>query len=161
VVVVSDSSPLILYSRIHRLDLLQAVFRDVLVPPAVDAEVVASGTNRAGAAEVQAAAWIQLRSLANPRSVSALLSRLDDGEAEAIILAIELGGGVPLLLDDLAGRRLARDRGLRVLGSPGMLVEAKTAGVILQVRPVLDELRTAGLWLGDTAYRELLALARE
>jgi predicted nucleic acid-binding protein len=161
VVVVSDSSPLILYSRIHRLDLLQAVFRDVLVPPAVYAEVVAAGSNRPGAAEVQAAAWIQLRPLANPRSVSALLPRLDDGEAEAIVLAMELGGGVPLLLDDLAGRRLARDRGLRVLGSAGMLVEAKTAGLIVQVRPVLDELRTAGLWLGDTAYRELLALARE
>jgi predicted nucleic acid-binding protein len=137
------------------------VFGEVLVPPAVYAEVVAVGDGRPGAAEVRAAPWIRRHPLANPHSVSALLEKLDHGEAETIVLAMELGGGVPILLDDLAGRQLARAHGLHVFGSAGLLIAAKRAGVILRVRPVLAELRTAGLWLSDAAHRELLALARE
>jgi predicted nucleic acid-binding protein len=127
----------------------------------VYAEVVTAGVDRAGAAEVREAAWIREHSLANSQAVSPLLARLDDGEAEAIVLALELGGGIPLLIDDRAGRRLARALDLRVLGSAGVLVEAKASGLIPQARPLLDQLRTAGLWLGDSAYHQLLTLVQE
>ncbi|HLH26264.1 MAG TPA: DUF3368 domain-containing protein [Chloroflexota bacterium] len=159
--VVSDSSPLILYSAIRRLDLLHAIFDEVVVPAAVYAEVVTGGGGRPGAPEVPGTAWISRRPLVNSRLISPLLATLGLGEAEAIGLALELGGGIPVLMDDSAGRHIARARGLRVLGSAGVLVEAKTTGLIVRVRPVLDELRTAGLWLGAGAYRTLLALAQE
>ena len=61
----------------------------------------------------------------------------------------------------LAGRQLARERGLRIFGSAGVLIEAKSLGRIERMRPILDELLAAGLWLSDAAYRELLALAGE
>jgi len=160
VAVVSDSSPLILYSAIHRLDLLRAVFREVVVPAAVYAEVVIAGGSRPGGAQVAGAAWIRQQPLANLQSISTLLTRLGPGEAEAIGLALELGG-IPVLIDDSAGRQLARAHGPRVFGSAGLLIEAKAMGLIGEVRPILEELRTVGLWLSDTAYRELLALAQE
>src|SRR5439155_26565660 len=63
--VVSDSSPLILYSRIGRLDLLGRLFDEVIVPPAVQREVVDS-VGRPGSADVDAARWIRVQALARP-----------------------------------------------------------------------------------------------
>ena len=50
---VSDSSPLILYARIGRLDLLADTYGEIAVPPAVWAEVVTEGANRSGESELQ------------------------------------------------------------------------------------------------------------
>lgn len=55
---VSNSSPLILFSRIHRLALLRALFDTILVPPAVQWEVIDQGAQRPGAVEVATAEWV-------------------------------------------------------------------------------------------------------
>jgi uncharacterized protein len=161
VAIVSNTSPLILYARIGRLELLQQLFDDVLVPPAVYQEVVLQGAGRPGAASVSNAVWIQRQALSDYRVVQALMVELDRGEAEAITLAMELGGQTAILLDDQKGRRLADARGVEVIGSGGVLVRAKRRGLLPSVRPVLDELRAAGLRLSETAYREILAPAGE
>ena len=61
------------------------------------------------------------------------------GEAEAIALAIEVSADV-LLVDERKGRKAAREMGLRVLGLLGILAEAKRAGFIDRIEPVLEEL---------------------
>ncbi|MGH2370442.1 MAG: DUF3368 domain-containing protein [Chloroflexota bacterium] len=159
--VVSNSSPLILYAKIGRLDLLRQAFRRVLIPTAVRDEVLADGEGRPGTAEIAAAPWIELRVLATPGTAQALMDELDRGEAEAIALALELGTQFPLLIDDRKARRSARARGVSVFGSAGVLVRAKHDGAISLVRPILNELRAAGLFLTDTVYDEALALAGE
>ena len=60
---VSNSSPLILYARIGRLELLKALFGEILIPPAVWHEVVTGGTGRNGEREVRQSDWIRQRSL--------------------------------------------------------------------------------------------------
>src|SRR3712207_6178213 len=138
--VVSNSSPLILFARIDRLDLLHEVFGEILVPEAVWHEVVAQGAGRSGEAAITGAPWISRR----PASGNADLPHaLGAGEAEAIGLALTLG--LPVLLDDRHGRRVARAHGLLVYGSGGVLILARDAGLLSIVRPTLDELRAAGL----------------
>jgi uncharacterized protein len=56
---------------------------------------------------------------------------------------------------------LAREHGVETVGSGGVLVLAKRQGLIPLVRPVLDELRVAGLHLSERAYREILVKAGE
>ena len=56
--VVVDASPLIALARIERLELLQEMFGGVVVPSAVWREVVAAGSDKAGAGQVAAAEWI-------------------------------------------------------------------------------------------------------
>ena len=90
-----------------------------------------------------------------------LAEALDLGEAEVIALAIERGGFESVLLDDRDARRVARERGLAVAGSAGVLVLAKDRGVLPEVRPTLDQLRSASLYLSDAAYLEALAAAGE
>jgi hypothetical protein len=83
---VSNSSPLILYSRIGRLELLRSLFTEILIPPAVWREIVEDGANRAGSIEVLAADWIHRQPL--PSSVAPVrIGGLDPGEREAIALA--------------------------------------------------------------------------
>jgi len=158
---VSNSGPLILFARIGRLGLIRTVFAEVFIPPAVRSEVVGQGEGRPGAAEVAAASWITTQDVGGSEVEPSLLAALDRGEAEAIVLAERLGSQMPLLLDDRRGRRIARDRGLRVVGSAGLLVLAKQRGAIPLIRATLDRLRLAGLYLDDGAYREVLAIADE
>lgn len=65
---------------------------------------------------------------------------LDPGEAEAIALAEELRANV-LLIDELAGREVASHGGFTVLGTLGILLEAKQRSLCPAVRPLLDRLR--------------------
>ena len=157
---VSNASPLILFARLGRLDLLGEMYAPVLVPPTVWREVVDVG-GRPGAAAVAQAPWLQRRALAAPRTVIRASARLDPGESEAIALASEFAGSVPILLDDLKGRRVASELGLPVVGSAGVLIAAKSVGLIAAVRPLIEELCIAGLHLSDRAFSEVLQLASE
>lgn len=158
---ISNSSPLILFAKISRLELLRLVFAELIVPTSVYEEVVIAGAGRAGAAEVATATWIRSQAVANQLAFDTLLETLDPGEAEAIALAAEMGEQVTVVLDDRKARHLARQHGLIVVGSAGVLLLAKVQGIIPQVRPILDELRAAGLRLSDRAYSRAIADAGE
>ncbi len=158
--VVSNSSVLILYSRLGRLDLLRELFGEIFIPQAVQDEVVTRGGDRPGA-ELVHMPWIRVQPLRSQERAEALLTELDLGEAEVIAIAEELDGQVLVLLDDRRGRRLAAEKGFQVLGTAGVLVLAKERGLISQVHPILDELLSAGLFLSDVAYHEVLAVASE
>lgn len=166
-IVVSDSSPLILFARIGRFDLLHTVFTQIVIPDAVYAEVVSTGLDRPtsapGALAVVAAlqaSWLTRHAVSNSTAATRLTADLGRGEAEAIALASEVGSR-RILLDDRLGRRLARSHGLEVIGSAGVLIRAKALGAIPLVRPLLDELRLAGLYLSADVYHEACALAGE
>ncbi len=158
---VSDSSPLILFDSIGWLDLLRDVFTELVIPPAVRHEVVSAGAGRPGAAAVQSALWIQMCAVGRVRSDLRSLDDLGPGEREAIVLALELGPGTALLLDDLGGRRAAQRLGLHVIGSGGVLALAKDRRLIPSVAPLLHDLRRAGLYLSDSAFAGILATAGE
>jgi predicted nucleic acid-binding protein len=160
-VAISNSSPLILYARIGRLELLRDVFTQIFVPQAVYDEIVVAGVNRPGATAIWAASWVSIQAIAQWPTDQPMLAALGAGEAQAIILALQLGKQIAVLLDDEKGRRVARQLGIRVYGSAGVLVLAKEGGMISLVRPVLDELRAAGLYLSDPTYNRALALAGE
>lgn len=66
-------------------------------------------------------------------------SNIDLGEAEAIILALELKANL-FLMDERRGSVLAADLGLNVTGLLGVLLQAKRNGLILSVKPLMDRL---------------------
>jgi predicted nucleic acid-binding protein len=159
--VISDSSPLILYSRIGRLDLLRDVFTRVIVPTAVCQEVVAEGAGRIGSTDIERAGWILRRDLLPKSPRPAPLAELGPGEAEAIALAVQSGEDTMVVLDDRKARRIASELGCVVMGSARVLTLAKNLGLLTTVGPMLKSLREAGLYLSDDAAREILILAGE
>ena len=62
-----------------------------LIPQAVWREVVEQGGGRPGAQEVAHAAWISVRSVPVQGILQLLLTELENGEAETIALAYEIG----------------------------------------------------------------------
>lgn len=144
-----------------RLDILEAVFKDIVVPVAVYDEVVGNSAERPGARDIENSHWIEVRPPQDINLVASLAQRIDRGEAAAIALALELGSDARLLIDDRRGRSLAMSLGIGVYGSGGVLVLAKQRGVLKEVRPVLYQLRAAGLYLSDSVHERLLAQAGE
>ena len=131
-VTVSDSTCLIALERIGRLELLQKVFEEVWVPPAVLKEVG------------QVPGWIAVISPTNWEFVQELKKLLGEGEAEAIALAKERGAEI--ILDDKRARRVAKEQGLKVVGTLGVLIRARSKGIVRSVSKILSELESKGFF---------------
>jgi predicted nucleic acid-binding protein len=161
VLVVADASPIILLSRVGRLELLPALFGRVLVPKPVFIEVVRAGDHRAGSHELDGARWLDLADvdLSSPLLV-ALCTNLDLGEAAAIALASERDAHL-VLMDDREGRRVAVNLGLAVKGTLGVLIAAKQKGLVQEVRPLITALTQQGAWLSPVLKRQVLVAAGE
>ena len=88
--------------------------------------------------------------------VRTLRKTLDEGEAEAIAFACEIGVDV-VLLDERDARREAERLGLAVLGTVGILLWAKRSGCLASLREALDALRTqAKFRIGPSLYDRVL-----
>ncbi|MBI2921073.1 MAG: DUF3368 domain-containing protein [Planctomycetes bacterium] len=155
---VVNSGPVIALSIIRRLELLRELFAVVHLPEAVYHEVVDLGMGRPGSEELKSAVWThRVRSEPDPL----LLRELGRGEAEAIAFAVHTPG-TTAVLDDKRARRIARVAyNIPFVGTAGLLVRAKRAGLILAVRPAIDALLAAGYFLSDFTVREALKAAGE
>jgi len=158
-VVIVNTTPLVGLVLIGHLELLKRLYGTVLIPPAVEAEVLAGGPDRIGSAQIQRADWIRVTPLRDQGRAD-LIVDLDRGEAEAIALAQELNADL-VVLDERLARLFAKRLGLRVTGVLGVLLRAKSAGHVRALRPLLTELRAGGFWLSDAVVAETLRLAGE
>jgi predicted nucleic acid-binding protein len=159
--VVSDTSPIINLAAIGRLDVLERMYGSLLIPPSVYREIAVVGAGQPGAEEVQTLSWIATGHLSQAELASSLHLELDEGEAEAIALALQEGADL-LLLDERRGRGVALQLGLRVLGTLGVLIDAKRRGYVNEVKPILDGLMTeAGFWVSPQLYARVMDIASE
>jgi predicted nucleic acid-binding protein len=160
-IIVSDTSPIINLAVIGQLSLLQKLYGTVVVPQAVYEEIVIEGAGQAGATEVAQADWIEIKGITNRPLVTSLEGELDIGEAEAIVLAVELKADL-LLIDERKGRIVANRLGVNSIGLLGVLIRAKHEGMISAVGLIMDELRSkAGFWIDDELYNYILQVAGE
>ena len=91
-IVVSDTTPLISLLKINRIDLLEKLFGDVLIPQAVFDELTANERFQLEANRIRQTKFIVVKPVNNPESASILkrATGLDQGESEAIVLTDEL-----------------------------------------------------------------------
>jgi predicted nucleic acid-binding protein len=160
VIVVVNSTPLIYLAAIGRFDLLRSLYRQVIIPMAVFDEVVLQGAGQWGAAETDAADWVDRHVVADRPEVSALLGQLDLGESEVIALAKELRADLAVV-DETAARRELANRGIPFIGTIGVLMQARQQALIPSLRPELDQLRACGFHLSEPVYRSCLAAVGE
>lgn len=156
---VADSGPLLAFARAQQLAVLATVLEAVLIPEAVYAEIVVEGAGKPGAEALQQAPWITRTVVQDTAQVDRLPRPLHRGEREALVLAAERR--LPLVVDDRGARQYAQATGLAHLGSLRVLQEAKRRGVLPQVRPTLDALVTAGLYLSEALYATFLRTMHE
>ena len=160
-IIVSDSSVIMNLAVIKQLELLPDLFGEIIIPYAVFLEVVVEGADLPGAKELQAAQWASVKKCANNTLVATLLDEIDQGEAEAIVLALELGAEL-LLLDEKKGRSVANRFDLEHIGVLGILLRAKEKGLISEVRVHMDQLLSqARFFIHPDLYLQVLTLAGE
>jgi len=154
---VTNSSILIALSTIGQLSLLHQRFPDgVFLPQAVWREVVETGKGQPGAQDVASASWLTIRQVTNTSLISLLKIELDEGEAEAIALFAENPVDA-ILLDEKNARRAARQMGLPVLGTVGILIWAKQKGLIITLKEQLDTLQNQGNFrISQSLYQKAL-----
>lgn len=90
-----------------------------------------------------------------------LALQLDAGEASVIQTAIDLKVGI-VLMDERKGRKLARRLcGLVTLGTAGLLVEAKRAGIIPEITSLFQQLQESSYWISPPIVNWALHQAGE
>jgi len=160
VTVICNATPLINFAAINRLDILEAVFGKIIIPQTVyDETTVAGFPGSEFVLQAITSNWLQIRSVSTV--APSITSELDNGEREAIALALETGEQ-RILLDEREARQVAQSLGLQVIGTLGILLLAKNREIITQVQPLLDAMiDTAQYWVSSTLYKQVLQQAGE
>jgi hypothetical protein len=131
--VVSDSTPLIHLAQAGGLDVLFSLYPEVVITPTVHREAVEEGLllEKDDARVIQAHVGKHIRVKAPGSSSKALARkhRIHKGEADSIQLAKELHAEI-ILMNEREGRRAAREEGLKVKGTIGIIFEALRGGKI-------------------------------
>ncbi|UBF26191.1 DUF3368 domain-containing protein [Kovacikia minuta CCNUW1] len=119
--IVSNTSPISNLAKVGQLDLVQQIYRVILIPSAVYEELLDERAGETVITAVQSAVWLEIHSVQNQELVNQLRDRVNVGEAEAIALAVEVKAA-RLLIDERLGRQAATDLGLRITGVLGILL---------------------------------------
>jgi len=132
---ISDSSPLILLSKLKRIELLRELYEEVWIPDEVYNEVVVKGKDEgySDAYEVERniQEFIRVKELDEEHSNRAedLKSGLGSGESEALMLALQEEAEM-LLADDMEVRKMAKNKGITCRSTLGILLEALKEDII-------------------------------
>jgi len=145
--IISDTSCIILLDKIGELKILNKLFRIIVTTQEVTEEF-----------GHQLPFWFEIQQPKDKNYQSIIEASVDKGEASAIALAIELEDCYLIIDDDRKGRKFAHQLGLTIIGTIGVIVAAKLAGIIPSVRPILSKIRTTNFRI--TERLELLILKK-
>ncbi len=131
ILVVSDTSAISALLQVGQAQILQTLYDRIVIPPAVEQELLR--------AHREIPAFVEVHAVAETLELMRRLLLLDEGEACAITLAEQINADL-LLIDEKKGRTVAEQAGLRYIGLVGVLIEARRRGVIPALRPILARL---------------------
>jgi uncharacterized protein len=161
--VVSNTSPILNLAIIGQLELLHQQFDEVLIPPAVLSELKLD-SELPGVELIRLALqhnWLRSIELSSVVVARALKRDLDDGEAEAIALALQLGL-TTVLIDEHDGRAVAKAMGLTPIGVLGVLLRAKRTSNLDSVAAAMRAMQDqAGFFIADDLFASILREAGE
>lgn len=166
--VVSNAGPLIALGKLGQLGLLLKLYGEILIPREVYNEVVINGL-RLGAPEAQTIdrlvqqEHIRVVELALPSPLPSWAEPIDNGETQVILLAQQQAADWTLI-DNTHARRAARQVGLPLKGTIGLLLESFRRGYLtLQEFELLiqDIQARPELWISERLCEWALARARQ
>jgi len=157
---VVNTSPLVFWGNLGRLELLRHEGREVYIPRAVAEEIAEKPAAAARAVQAACATWMQVRNVTDQTAVTLVQAALHKGEAEAIVLATELHVE-RLVLDDQDAWRFAARCGVKIIGTLGILLAAKQRGAIVSLREEIDALIALGFRVNPQLVTAVLQSAGE
>lgn len=146
--VVSDTTPLNYLILIGEIPVLPRLYATVVLPRQVVAEMSHPRAPEPVRRWTESLPeWVLVRAADEGR-----FPALDEGEAAALALAFDLD--VPLLADELATRTLAREVGVRTIGTLGILAEAHLSG-LLDYEEAVVKLRATNVRIHENPIRDV------
>jgi len=131
----------------------------MIVPPAVVDELAEGRALGMNLPDLTKFDWVAVRRPVSELAVP-LVTDLGPGETEVLMLGLESREAV-VVLDDTLARRVAEILGLRLTGTLGLLLDAKRAGLIMAVSPLLDQLHALRFRVAPNTRAAVLKLAGE
>jgi len=155
--VISNTTPIISLASIGKLRILKKLFNEIIISEAVYNELKAKKSYGYNEIETD---FIKVKSIEGQIYRELLLSQLDLGEAETIILAKEVNADY-VIIDENIGYRIAKNSGLNVIRTLSIILRAKEKGIIDATKPLLDEMILKGRWYSKKVYLNFLRRAKE
>lgn len=130
-IVISDTTPIISLLKADQLSLLKKLYGRVLIPQAVYRELTENPRYEKEAKIIKEMDFLLTMAIENVKSVSILraVTGLDAGESEALIMYDEQKADL-LLMDEHKGRHVAKQLGVRHIGTVGILMLAYDKNLI-------------------------------
>src|SRR5207302_819413 len=116
---------------------------EVLVPPDIEDEVLHAKPDAPGVGDLRSAfvaRWLVVRPIDESTTVETFQPQLDLGESVAMALCLQMKPD-SLLVDDRRARLRAKQLGLTVIGTLGLLRLGRDQGILPSVALLLNELR--------------------
>ncbi len=161
--IISDTSVITNLISIEHLFLLKTLYNRVIIPQAVYQELLRYHPLILDELQAETPPIFEIKTVIDREKIDELKqqAKLDEGESEAIILALELKTDL-LLIDERRGRAEAQRLGIRITGLLGVLLEGKARGFVVSVKPLMDLLiENSTFWISPVLYDRILALAGE
>ncbi len=155
--VVANTTPIISLASIGHLDLLAKLFGKIIIAEAVYQELKAKPAYGHDQIDCD---FIEVQAIQGKLYKQLLLSQLDSGEAETIILAKETQADF-VIIDENIGYQFARNAGLTPIRTLSLLLNAKEKGHVPLVKPLMDDMMEKGRWYSQAVYRAFLTKAGE
>ena len=143
-IIISDTSCLIVLSKIGRLEILQQLFVNIATTPEIAVEFGEKLPD-----------WIEVVAAKDVGKQQIIEIQVDKGEASAIALALETGNSL-LIIDDYKARKLAKTLQIDYTGTIGIMIMAKKRGIISMIKPILEKIKATDFHI--SAELELQAL---
>ena len=148
-VIISDTSCLVILSKIDKLYILHKLYGSISVTPEV--------ANEYGKGLPD---WVVTQKVTNQEIQQLINSSLDLGESSSIALALEMERPL-LILDDLKARNFAKSLNLPYTGTLGIILNAKKNGIIESVKDLLNQIQKTDFRIEKKIIQAVEKLANE
>lgn len=157
--VISNTSPLQYLYQLDLLDLLPALYGEIVIPHGVAKEIAAGRARGVSLPVPESVPWIRIQEVTNA-ALLPLVPDLGAGEREVLALALELSNPL-VILDDGLARRFAQRLEIALTGTLGLLLKAKQIGRVERIEPLLDRLEALNFRLDPETRAHVLRVAGE
>lgn len=154
-ILIADSSALVALAIVDKLEILDKLFGQVLIPLAVYDEITIE--NREESKKLLNYSKDRVKDISSKINFNITLGK---GESESIILYKEENADF-LLCDDKKAKKFAQSFGMNVVGSLGILLKAKDKRLIGEIRPLITILKSSKVFIDDKIYHIVLEMAVE
>lgn len=151
-IIISDTTPVLSLLKAGQVELLRTLFGEVYVPEAVYKELIGNVMFQLEAEKIKQCPFIKVGRVGDQKAVDIFrrVTGLDAGESEAIVMAEERQADL-LLMDERKGRRVAKQMGLVITGTIGILMQAYDEGLLSEsaVETCLGTMKKCGIRISD------------